>query len=295
MPADHRDPTPSAAAAPAANLDPATVAGFGREWSRFDQTAVPAGELQRTFDAYFAVFPWEDLPPGAEGFDLGCGSGRWARLVAPRVGVLHCIDASGEALDVARAALRDAPNCRLHHASVDALPLADGSMDFGYALGVLHHVPDTAAAIAAAARALKPGAPLLLYLYYALDNRSPAYRALWRLSDLVRRGVANLPEGAKVASTTAIATGVYWPLARAARALERRGHDVENVPLSFYRERSFQTMRTDAYDRFCTPLERRFDAAEIRAMMTAAGLREIVFSPDPPFWCAVGRRSGTPV
>jgi SAM-dependent methyltransferase len=289
MPADDRDTMPSATAA---NLDPATVAGFGREWSRFDQTSVPSGELQRTFDAYFAVFPWQDLPAGAEGFDLGCGSGRWARLVAPRVGVLHCIDASAEALEVARAALREEPNCRLHHASVDALPLADGSMDFGYALGVLHHVPDTAAAVASAARALKPGAPLLLYLYYALEDRPAAYRALWRVSDRVRRRIVDLPERARVAATTAIAAGVYWPLARAARALERRGREVEQLPLSFYRERSFQTMRTDAYDRFCTPLERRFDAGEIRAMMSAAGLRDVVFSPDPPFWCAVGRRSG---
>ena len=290
MPASPRDST----AAPAPNLDPATVAGFGREWSTFDQTAVPAAELQHTFDAYFAVFPWDRLPPAAEGFDLGCGSGRWARLAAPRVGVLHCIDASAEALEVARAALRDAPNCRLHHASVEALPLADGSMDFGYSLGVLHHVPDTAAAIASAARALKPGAPLLLYLYYALDNRPAAYRALWRLSDRVRRRVIALPHPAKVACTSAIAAGVYWPLARAAGALERRGRDVEGLPLSFYRRRSFRTMRTDAYDRFCTPLERRFSAAEIHAMMTAAGLRDIAFSPDPPFWCAVGRRSETP-
>ena len=35
------------------------------------------------------------------------------------------------------------------------------------ALGVLHHVPDTAAAIRSCAELLKPGAPLLLYLYYA--------------------------------------------------------------------------------------------------------------------------------
>jgi hypothetical protein len=44
-------------------------------------------------------------------------------------------------------------------------------MDFGYSLGVLHHVADTEGALRAAVRTLKPGAPLLVYLYYAFDNR----------------------------------------------------------------------------------------------------------------------------
>ena len=47
------------------NIDEATVEGFGAEWSTFDQSAVAADELDRTFRAYFAVFPWQDLPPSA--------------------------------------------------------------------------------------------------------------------------------------------------------------------------------------------------------------------------------------
>ena len=46
-------------------------------------------ESERVFGDYFAIFPWDQLPPAAEGFDMGCGSGRWARFVAPRVGRLH--------------------------------------------------------------------------------------------------------------------------------------------------------------------------------------------------------------
>ena len=273
------------------NVDEQTVDGFGAEWSTFDQSSVSPAELDRIFGSYFAIFPWDELPPAAEGFDLGCGSGRWARLAAPRVHVLHCIDASPAALEVARQTLRGAPNCQMHLASVDNLPLADGSMDFGYSLGVLHHVPDTAAAIASAARALKPGAPLLLYLYYALENRPWWYRTLWRVSNRGRRAVAALPHPAKLAATTLIAAAVYLPLARLARTLERRGRDVEGLPLAAYRNRSFYTLRTDAYDRFGTRLEQRFTAAEIERMMRAAGLVDIAFSPEPPFWCAVGRRA----
>ena len=50
---------------------------------------------------------------------------------------------------------------------------------------MLHHLNDTAEAIARCSRKLKPGAPLLLYLYYNFENRPWAYRAIWRLSDAV--------------------------------------------------------------------------------------------------------------
>jgi ubiquinone/menaquinone biosynthesis C-methylase UbiE len=274
-----------------ANIDVATVEGFGDEWSRFDQAGLSDAERRETFEQYFAVFPWEALAPEANGFDLGCGSGRWAALVAPRVGTLHCVDASAAALDVARRTLAEQRNCEFHVASVDALPFAEGSMDFGYSLGVLHHVPDTAAALASAVRPLKPGAPFLVYLYYAFDNRPAWYRALWRSTDLVRRAVSRAPSGVKAAVTTAIAAVVYLPLARLARVVEATGRDVERVPLSFYRDRSFYTMRTDAFDRFSTRLEQRFTAGEIRAMMERAGLTDVVFSDAPPYWCAVGRRA----
>jgi methylase of polypeptide subunit release factors len=88
------------------NIDARTVVGFGEEWVAFDQTALDPAEQQRLFDAYFSIFPFQELPDGAEGFDLGCGSGRWATIVAGRVGTLHCIDPSKEALGVARRRLQ---------------------------------------------------------------------------------------------------------------------------------------------------------------------------------------------
>jgi len=175
-----------------ANVDAKTVEGFGEEWSRFDQTGMSETELREQFDRYFAVFPFESLPAGAEGFDLGCGSGRWAKLMAQKVGRLHCIDASAEALQVARKNLAQAENAEFHHASVSEIPLADEAMDFGYSLGVLHHIPDTARGIEACVRKIKPGAPFLVYLYYAFDNRPAWFRLVWKASDVVRRTVCAL-------------------------------------------------------------------------------------------------------
>jgi methylase of polypeptide subunit release factors len=93
------------------NEDRATVEGFGDEWTRFDNAALPATEHLAVFSQYFASFPWDTLPGDSVGFDAGCGSGRWALLVAERVGTLHCVDASAQALDVARRLLSAKSNC----------------------------------------------------------------------------------------------------------------------------------------------------------------------------------------
>ena len=274
-----------------ANVDEATIAGFGREWTIYDQTPLPAAELEWMFDAYFHIFPFEALAPDAEGFDLGCGSGRWADLILPRVGSLHCIDPSKQALQVAHRRLAGRPGVQFHQASADDMPLPNGSQDFGYTLGVLHHVPEPQRALEQCVGKLKPGAPFLLYLYYRFDDRPAWFRALWKASDIARRGVSRLPFGLRKVVTTGIATVVYWPLARLAAVAEKAGCDVAHFPLGTYRAVSFYTMRTDALDRFGTRLEHRFTRAEIGAMMAEAGLNHIVFSDRPPFWVACGRKA----
>jgi ubiquinone/menaquinone biosynthesis C-methylase UbiE len=271
------------------NLDGKTVEGFGDEWERFDQSGLPAAEHVRLFDSYFSVFPWDTLPENSEGFDLGCGSGRWAKLAAPRVGKLHCIDPSS-ALEVARRNLANNPNCEFHLASVDVIPVEDASMDFGYSLGVLHHVPDTQDAISACVEKLKVGAPFLVYLYYAFDNRPLWFRLLWKTSDLFRQVISRLPHGARYFASQLLAASIYFPLAKIALIIEKLGFTVENIPLSAYRHCSFYTMRTDALDRFGTRLEQRFTQQQINSMMKHAGLENILFSSEVPFWCAVGYR-----
>jgi SAM-dependent methyltransferase len=270
-----------------ANIDREVVAGFGDEWSRFDQTALNDEELGRMFENYFSIFPWERLSDDAVGFDLGCGSGRWAKLVAPRVGKLYLFDPSEEALAVARRNLASADNCVFEVASADNIPLSDESCDFGYSLGVLHHIPDTEAGLRACVAKLKTGAPFLVYLYYSFDNRPLWFRALWRTSDIIRRAVCRLPNSLRYAVSQVFALAVYWPLARFAKLAEKLDLRVDHFPLSQYRHNSFYVMRNDALDRFGTRLEKRFSKAEIHSMMERCGLGEIVFSTTS-FWTAVG-------
>lgn len=273
--------------------DARTVSSFGSEWSQFDQTALSDDERASLFERYFGIFPWDELPERARGFDMGCGSGRWAILVAPRVAHLDCIDPAADALDVARRALSARDNVAFHNLEAGAAvaEIGEGKHDFGYSLGVLHHIPDTSRALADTVRLLKQGAPFLLYLYYRFDNRPAWFRALWRASELFRRIISHMPETPKRLTTDLLAFTVYWPLSRIAWFLEKAGLNPASIPLSFYRDTSIYTLRTDSRDRFGTPLEQRFTRAEIGEMMAQAGLRDIRFSEAEPYWVAVGSKA----
>lgn len=267
------------------------IEDFGNEWASYTQEEVSDEELGNSFDEYFKIVDLTALPESCVAADVGCGSGRWAKFVAPLVGKLYCVEPS-PAIEVARRNLADAENVRFINCDLESMPIDDGSLDFLYCLGVLHHVPDTQAGILSCAAKLKPGGRMLAYLYYRFDVQPIWFRALWRVSDVARRLVSRLPYRMKLATTWVIAVLVYLPLARVSGLIERLGADVTNFPLSFYRGKSVYTMKTDALDRFGTSLEHRFTQSEIRAMFERAGFERIEFSPDKPYWCVTGVKAG---
>jgi SAM-dependent methyltransferase len=78
--------------------------------------------------------------------DVGCGTGRWADVVAPRVAHYHGIDISEGLVAFARDAFRACGHCRFSVAPVDAFSLAslreDASFDRILCAGVLIYLND---------------------------------------------------------------------------------------------------------------------------------------------------------
>jgi SAM-dependent methyltransferase len=273
------------------SYDIATVDHFGQEWVRFDHKD-QEDETIRLFEVYFEHFPFEALSPSHIGADIGCGSARWARQFARHSAAhLTCIDPSYPALQVARQNLVNEPNASTLSAAAGDLPFADAALDFAYCLGVLHHVPDPARALKDCARILKPGAPFLCYLYYALDNRPWWYRKLWLFSDLARRLIYRSPRAAKTLASDLIAVLVYFPLARLSALVGRFSETVASgLPLAFYRNTSLYWMRNCALDRFGTPIERRYTLDELFDMLSAAGFEIAAYNRRPPYWTILARR-----
>ena len=276
-----------------ANIDPEDRQGLRRGVGRFRSGPDERRGASPAVRAILFGFPVRKLPRGAEGFDLGCGTGRWAELAAEKVGALHCIDPAEKALAVARRRLGDLPKVQFHNAAVDQIPLPDESQDFGYSLGVLHHIPDTEAAIAGCTRKLKAGAPFLVYLYYAFDNRPRWFRhAMARLGDRARclRALAVQAEESghdRDCDDHLLALGQGCASGGTGRRRRLR------VPAELLSQASFYTMRTDALDRFGTRLEQRFTRGQVEQMMRSAGLADIRFSDREPYWVAVGRKEGS--
>jgi SAM-dependent methyltransferase len=271
------------------NLDLGTVRAFDDKWgASYPGTANPE-RARQNFEGYFSMFPFEELGE-AEGFELGCGAGRHAAAIAPKVGRLHCIEPTPNGLASARRLMAGQSNVEFHLAGVDDIPLGDGTQDFGYSMGVLHHIPDTRAALASCTAKLKAGAPFLLYLYYDFENRPLWFRAIWKLSDYGRRLISKLPFRPRKLACDAIAAAVYWPLARAAGLAARLGLPAEGLPLSSYSNARLANMRVAALDRFGTGVEQRFSRAAIRSMMEQCGLTQIRIADGPPYWVALGRK-----
>ncbi len=269
------------------NMDPQVVADFGAEWSTYDQTDLGDAATKSAFDQYFHIFPFDKIDQTSEGFDMGCGSGRWAKLIAPRVGKLHCIDPSAQALDVARTKMSDINQAVFHEDSVDGVSLEENSQDFGYCLGVLHHIPDTLSGIKDCTKLLKPGAPFLLYLYYDFENRPFWFSACWKAADFFRSYISKLPFKKKKFVCLVIAIIVYWPLARLAFLAHKLGLNTKNFLLDDYKDKPFYFLRTDALDRFGTRLEKRFSRSKITEMLEESGMENVSFSDGTPHWVSI--------
>tara|TARA_B100000929_G_C15406187_1_gene386359 strand:- start:418 stop:714 length:297 start_codon:yes stop_codon:yes gene_type:complete len=93
------------------NVDDKVVKAFGEEWDYYNQSSLKEGEAKDLFGRYFNIFPSNLLQDDKVGIDIGCGSGRWAKHIAPLVKELHCVDASYQALNVAKNNLDSFDNC----------------------------------------------------------------------------------------------------------------------------------------------------------------------------------------
>ena len=102
------------------------------------------------------------LRPGETVVDLGCGGGLDVLLAAARVGPAGKavgIDMTPEMIDRARrnAARQGLDNVAFHLATIDRLPLPDGSADCVISNCVINLAPDKAAVFREMYRVLKPG------------------------------------------------------------------------------------------------------------------------------------------
>ncbi len=271
------------------NASEEVIASFGDEWEKFD--SFKDKDLQKLGQMYFDILPCDLLNEKSRILDVGCGTGRWSKYLVDKVGTIDLIDPS-KAIFVADRMLKDKSNIRLARASADAIPFADNQFDMVMSIGVLHHIPDTLRAMKDCVQKVKPGGYFYVYLYYSLDNRGFLFKSIFRLSNLVRKMISSFPQALKKIACDILAVLLYMPFVGLSRFFYAIGLKrlSAKIPLSSYRDKSFHIIRNDSLDRFGTKLEQRFSRKQILSMMEESGLSDVRFSPNSPYWHAIGKK-----
>ncbi len=273
------------------NIDPKTVSSFGDEWKAFH--GFDEKDLRITGDMYFDIVTDKMLNEQCTVIDIGCGSGRFIKYLEGRYKKIIGLDPS-QAIFAADSLVGKNDKVEMLMASTDNIPFPDNSFDFGYSLGVLHHIPDTKKALNDCVKKIRSGGFFLIYLYYKLENRPFYFKIFYWLSNIIRLGVSKLPAPLKRGVCNFLAVLFYMPFVLLCRFLRFTGVPEKirkQVPLQAYERQSFYIIRNDSLDRFGTPLEQRFSRKQIQAMMEESGLTDIVFSEKIPYWHAVGRKA----
>jgi SAM-dependent methyltransferase len=140
------------------------AARLGYPADRIDPLPDPVVE---SFAGVGNPFAWGEPAPGETVLDLGCGAGfdalQAAQMVGPTGRVIG-VDMTPAMLDKARAnaEVLGLTNAEFREGYLEALPVADDSVDLVISNGVVNLCSDKAAVLAEAYRVLKPGGRLQL-------------------------------------------------------------------------------------------------------------------------------------
>lgn len=156
------------------------------DWGRRDSGEHVVWELWRSLYGFDSPEVLKNLMLGKVVLDAGCGSGTALRQFAAWPAAVAAADIS-EAVDACQAQLAGAGNITFVQADLNALPFPEQSFDVVWSSGVLHHTPDTFAALRSVTRHAKIGGRVVFYVYV---KKSPIREFV---DDHLRREISDLP------------------------------------------------------------------------------------------------------
>jgi SAM-dependent methyltransferase len=249
---------------------------FGAEWLTYPDI-MPEHESE--FALYFDLINISDLKD-ARVCDLGCGIGRWSHFLKDKCRELILLDFS-EAIFAARKNLKESENAIFFMGDIKRLPFRHKFADFLFCLGVLHHLPVNALD---EVKALKKYAPtILIYLYYALDNRPFYFRLFLKMVTSIRKAVSRIKDPSfRNGFSSFTAWTVYLPLVYLGKIVKPFGLS-HLVPLyEAYNGKRVQRIKQDVYDRFFTGIEQRFTKKQILELNKE--FDKVTVSDHLPYW-----------
>jgi SAM-dependent methyltransferase len=145
---------------------------FGWQWThwprvQFDSENVGKpmeGHTGRMWHAITGLNETTDRLDGQVVLDIGCGPGRFIEVARKKGALVIGLDYS-VAVDAAAKNFVDDPNVCIIQGDALQLPIARGSLDGSFSIGVLHHTPNPASGVKEAFSILKNDGWLALCVY----------------------------------------------------------------------------------------------------------------------------------
>jgi SAM-dependent methyltransferase len=261
----------------------ATAVRFGYMWGAQQHVAEP---INTPVPYHLHVMRERLGHPTLEGLilDAGCGEGIDLASLAlePGCEVIGVeLSSGGVATSLARA--RHIDRAHLVQADLLNLPIASAVFDGAYSYGVVHHTPDPARAVSEIARTLKPGAPLLLYVYEDFSDRAWYWRLALAIANSVRVVTTRMPPSLLMALCRVLSPIVYVFLTLPSR----RFRWARRFP---YRHGAGPwSMAGDLFDRLSAPIEKRYSKSSAATLVESAGLRVSAVAQERG-WMVLGRK-----
>lgn len=161
---------------------------FGYQWNLFSREQLDSHTGRPVSENRFrAITGWTpEYLRGKLVLDAGCGAGRFAEVAAGFGARVVAVDLS----QAIQACQRNVPTARVCQASILDLPFPEGSFDAVYSIGVLQHTPDPLRALACAARMVRPGGDLAVWIY---ERNWKSFLGTSGFRALLRPWISSLP------------------------------------------------------------------------------------------------------
>lgn len=237
------------------------ASNFALEWRRNARTQYDSAESTESAETFVAKtgLTEGDLR-GKIVLDYGCGSGRFSEVATRNGARVVGLDISS-AVDVAAENLRDRPFVGVQG---DALspPFRADAFDVVFSIGVLHHTPDCRRGVKCAARLVRLGGVIALWLYWKGIRITP-------VTNIYRLITTRLPAQAFYAFCEKWVPRIYR-----AQRLPLIGWILRiAIPVSGHQKAAWRVL--DTFDWYSPKFQSKHDYGQVEGWLTAEGIEKV--------------------
>ena len=245
-----------------------TSDSFGFEWTRFQELKSERGFLE------FISPIDKDFFKNKRVLDAGCGNGSYAYYAASYGAEVIAIDFS-DAVSVAKENTKNM-NVQVVRADITHPPFKEGTFDYIFSIGVLHHLPEPETGFQQLVPLLKPGALISIWVY----GRAKQWAAVYFYEPLIKI-THRLPH--RLLYYLCYLPAIIMEILNFGYSLLNRMHLIKLasfLPFKYYADYPFSVKLNDSFDVFATPSAQYYTDEKLYFWFKKNGLKKILITEE---------------